>query len=185
VPTDTDATVSVRTRVAGAVTAAALIGVGLFLLLDAARWRGLETILAAHLINGITSARVTGYSSSSVILLDKGHQPFAELVLNAECTVAYIMGVILVIAGPLALLRRVGWRRALLAAAAACVIIEIANIVRLAGIGLAVVHIGTKNGFTLAHTYLGTVLMFVATALAGALFIALLFYRRGWSRPQS
>jgi len=174
-----------RTTQANWAAAVALLLLGLALLWQAGLWRAMETVVSAHLMNLVTSAHATAYATTNTIVLQKGGKSIAAFLLSGECSVAYFLAFLALVAAPMALLPRVGWIRAVVASIAAGMLIEVANLVRLAGIGMAVVDIGTNNGYTLAHTYLGPFVMFIVTAVAGVIFVGSMFYRRGWTKSPS
>ncbi len=164
----------------GRVAAATTVGLGgLLLLVFSGWWRGLETWGAAHSIQLATSEHTTGVVHAGVVVLAHRSGPATVFALTNQCTVAQILGSILIGGAPLLLVRRLSVARVTVALLVASTVLVVVNQLRLTAIGLAVSHWG-HDGFAVSHTYFGSVLTFVGTCMAGVAFaLVLLGHGRG------
>lgn len=166
-------------RVGRAAAAVGFAVSGVLLLVFAGWWRGVETWGAAHTIHIATSDQTTGVLHAGVVVLANGTGPASVFALTNQCTVAQILGSLLIGGAPLLLVRRLSVLRVTTALLLASAVLIIVNQLRLTAIGVAVSAWG-HDGFAVSHTYLGSLLTFVGTCLAGATFaLVLLAHRRG------
>lgn len=171
-----------RERIVRPVLTAVVATTGLLLLVFSSWWRGVETWSAAHSIALVSSQTTTAIANTGVVIM-RGHTSAAAFALTAQCSVAQILGAILIGGAPLLLVRRLSVLRVGAALLLASAVLVIANIVRLTAIGVAVQAWG-RDGFSLSHTYLGSLLTFVGTCLAGVTFALVLLARRQ-AEPQA
>jgi len=87
-----------------------------------------------------------------------------------------VLGVMVISAAPLLFLRRLSMARVGLAVVVTAVVLMAVNMIRLTAIGVAILAWG-EGGFSVAHTYLGSLLTFIGTCLAGAAFVLVLIAR--------
>jgi exosortase/archaeosortase family protein len=171
-----------RERLTRAAATAAVATTGLLILVFAGWFRGLETWTTAHSIGLVTPDATTGIFSTGIVVMHHGTTSAAAFALTPECSVAQIMGAILIGGAPLLLVRRLSMLRVGAALLVASVVLVVANILRLTAIGVAIQAWG-DNGFSLAHTYLGSLVTFVGTCLAGVAFALVLVARRRREAP--
>ena len=168
-----------RHRRLGRVLAAlATASVGLMLLVFSARWRGLEAWTAARSIHLAVPHIEATALGNGIVVLREGSTSAAAFALTSECTMAFMLGAFLLGGGPLLIVRRLRMRRVVAALLAAALVLMTVNVLRLTAIGMAVMEWG-QRGFSVSHLYLGSLLTFVGTSLAGAAFALVLMARRG------
>jgi len=138
-------------------------------------WRGGETVLAARLMAGWTGQRTVAVPDGPVIVLYKGAVSQMAFLVTNECSVGYLVGALMVLCAPIMMIRRVPRLRVIAALLAAVACLVVTNVTRLAGIGAAVSRWGQTKGLTIGHTYLGSMVTFVGTCMAGAVFAGVLF----------
>lgn len=165
-------------------SAAAMLAVGgvLFVTLATA-WRGLEAIVSGHAIQLVTGETTIAVPAHHLLILHKGPSAQAIFVLTSECTVAYLLAALFIGGAPLMLLRRLSPRRTAIAIIVTATILTLVNVIRLTAIGAAVSQWGIDRGFSIAHTYVGSVLTIVGTSVAAIVFGAVLIGRRKTHRP--
>lgn len=170
-----------RERLARVTITVAVASAGLLVLVFSGWWRGLEAWTTAHSIGLVTSNATTAFSGG-IVVMHHGASSLSAFALTRECSVAQIMGAILIGGAPLFLVRRLSIRRVGIALLLASAVLVIANIVRLTAIGVAIGAWGS-DGFSLAHTYLGSLVTFAGTCLAGVTFAAVLLARQRRETP--
>ena len=171
-----------REPVVRALLTLAVAGIGATLIVCARGWRSLETSASAHTIHLVTNQPTVASPSAGVLVLYHGAMADSVLALSSECTVAYLVASLLIGGAPLLLVRRLSAFRTIGGLVAAVAVLEAVNLVRLTAIGAAVSSLG-QTGFAIAHTYLGSVLTFVGTCLAGVAFAFVLLKTRGVAAP--
>ncbi len=171
-----------RERVGRAWLATLVAAAGLLLLVFASWWRGIETWGTAHSIALVSSDSTTAIFHTGIVVM-RGHTSASAFALTSQCSVAQILGAILIGGAPLLLVRRLSVLRVGAALSLASVVLVAANLIRLTAIGVAVQAWG-RDGFSLSHTYLGSLLTFVGTCLAGVTFALVLLARRRTESPE-
>lgn len=156
-----------RGRALSALLVSGVAALGVGLIVFAGWWRGIEAAASANTIHLVTGRGATVAGGAGVVALHHGVQVSSVFALTSECSVAYIAGSLLIGGAPLLLLRRLSALRIAGALLLAVAVLEAVNVIRLTAIGAAVSYWG-ETGFAVAHTYLGTLLTFVGTCLAGA-----------------
>lgn len=156
---------------------AAVFTAGVLLLVFASWWRGIETWASAHTIGLATTHTTIPVTKAGVVVLTHASGPPSLFGLSSECSVAQILGAVLIGGAPLVLVRRLGVGRVLSALGMAGLVLVVVNVLRLTAIGVAISSWG-QDGFAVAHTYLGSLLTFIGTCLAGVAFAAALLVRR-------
>jgi exosortase/archaeosortase family protein len=159
--------------------ASLLVTAGTVLLLFAKSWRGIETIMSAYAIHLVTGQTTIANPGKHLLILYKRTSVQSVFVLTGECSVAYLLGALLIGSAPLMLLRQLSPVRTAMATLLAASVLILGNVARLTAIGATVSKWGRDPGLTIAHTYLGSVLTVVATCAAGVGFAAVLL---GWRR---
>ena len=152
------------------IAAGALVTAGCALIAFASAWRGLETIASARAVHVITGQETVANSSRHLLVLYDGGSVQSTFVLTSECSIAYVLAALLIVAAPLMLLRQLSPWRTTLAVGIAAAILIIGNVARLAAIGATVSGLGLHPGLTIAHTYLGSLLTVLGTGTAGVAF---------------
>jgi exosortase/archaeosortase family protein len=134
------------------------------------QWREVETVLSAHAISALTNLRAVGAPSANVLVLYRGPALFSVFRITSECSAAYLVGALSIVAAPLALTRRLHLYAVPLAVLVGITVITAVNIARLVAISESMSWLGAGRGFSVGHTYLGTFLTFAGVLLAGAAF---------------
>jgi exosortase/archaeosortase family protein len=171
-----------RERVGRVLLTVTVAGAGLLLLLFASWWRGVETWTAAHSIALVSSQAITPIFHTGIVIMRDGQTSASAFALTSQCSVAQILGAMLIGGAPLLLVRRLSVVRVGTALMMASVVLVAANVIRLTAIGVAVQAWG-RDGFSLSHTYLGSLVTFVGTCLAGMTFALVLLARRRQEMP--
>ena len=153
--------------------AVAIGAIGVLILVFDGWWRGVEAWAAAHSIQLVTSNATDAVTRTGFIVMQDSATSISAFVVTNECTMAQILGALLIGGAPLLLVHRLSMLRVSTALGAAVVVLLSVNIVRLTAIGVAVAT-GGDSGFVFAHTYLGSLLTFVGTCLAGVMFALVL-----------
>ena len=172
-----DATGRREWRVGRVLLTVAATGAGLMFLVFSTRWRGVEAWTAAQAIGIANGSIVATTAGEGVVVLRKGSTWATAFAMTGECTMSYMLGAFLLGGGPLLLVRRLSVSRVVGALLAAGLVLMTVNVLRLTAIGMAVTAWGDR-GFSVSHVYLGSVLTFVGTSLAGAAFVLALLARR-------
>jgi len=167
-----------RDRVTLGLAAIAVAGLGVGALVFSGWWRGAEAWGAAHGIHLVTSHATTAVTQTGFVVMHKNATSVAAFALTNECTMAQIFGAVLIGGAPLLLVRRLSIVRVTTALAGAGAVLLGLNLIRLTAIGVAVLAWG-NDGFAVAHTYLGSLITFVGTCLAGVTFALILIARTG------
>lgn len=165
-----------HSRLTNVLACLLVAGAGIALLVFSAQWRGFETWAAAHTIHLATGDATRGVVSNGIVVI-LHHHGASMFALTTECTVAQILGALLIGGAPLLLVRRLSLRRVASALGLAALVLVIVNVIRLTMIGVAINSWG-HNGFAISHTYLGSLVTFVGTCLAGVVFALVLIARR-------
>ena len=158
------------------LVAAAVAAMGVTLLVFSGWWRGLETWGSAHMIGLVTSRPTTARTHTAIVVIHGTHVVSAFNLTN-QCTVAQILGSIMIGGAPLFLVRRMSMLRVGTALLVGALVLVTFNLLRLTAIGVAVLAWG-HNGFAISHTYLGSLLTFVGTCVAGGAFALVLIAHR-------
>jgi exosortase/archaeosortase family protein len=164
-------------RVGRWFAAIAVGAAGLSLLVFTGGWRGFETWTAAHSIRLVTNHTTTAVVNHGVVVVHHNSASATAFALTNQCTVAGILGALLMGGAPLLLVRRLSMARVSAAIGLAALVLVVANLVRITAIGVAILAWG-HDGFAFSHTYLGSLLTFVGTCLAGVTFALVLLARR-------
>lgn len=148
----------------------ALVLAGVLLILHEAVWRQVETILAANTMFLFTGHHAYARPGFLIYLTNGRDLPIAAFLVTTECTVGYLVAGVLIISAVLTLSKGIYIRRILTAAILASGVLLFFNVVRLGLIGLFVDHFGTRVGFPIAHTYLGSFITIVSTVVGGVIY---------------
>jgi exosortase/archaeosortase family protein len=173
-----------RERLGRALAAISVAGLGVLLLTFSGWWRGIETWSAAHSIHLVTQHPTTAVARAGIVVLHESPTTASLFALTSQCTVAAILGTLLIGGAPLLLVRRLSVLRVTSALFAASLVLVVLNLLRLTAIGVAVLAWG-HNGFALSHTYLGSLITFIGTCLAGVTFALVLLARQRPLRNES
>ena len=160
------------------MTAGALVISAIGVALLAGAWRSLEAGLSARLATALKPALTVSDPGSDLMVLTNHGRPLATFLLDSECSVAYLVALVLLAAAPMALMTRLGPVRAVLAGGIAAGTILLVNVGRLAMIAVTVADLGLARGFTVGHTYVGPVVMFLGMTVAAAGFVVPLLWRQ-------
>jgi exosortase/archaeosortase family protein len=171
-----------RARFGRPLLAVAVAGLGGLLLVFSGWWRGVETWVAAHSIQLVTQENTTGAFQTGIVVLHRGSKTAAAFALTGQCSVAYILGSLLIGGAPLLLLRRLSLARVGSALLLTSLVLMAVNVARLTAIGVAILAWG-HDGFTVSHTYLGSLVTFVGTCLAGVAFALVMVAQRRSAGP--
>jgi LPXTG-motif cell wall-anchored protein len=167
-----------RTSFGRAAAVAGCAAAGLLLLVIPSWWRGVETLAIVHTIHLATSNAVTGTFGTGVVVMSRPAGGAWAFALTSECTASQLLGALLIGGAPLLLVRRLSVRRVTTALGLAALVLVVVNLIRLTAIGVAI-HTWGHRGFDVSHTYLGSLLTFVGTCLAGVVFALALIRRAG------
>lgn len=152
--------------------AVALLGAWMLLARDALRDR--EASLVADAVGLVLRLPAQAVGAKGLFSVDDGEP--ALFRITGECSIAPLVGGVVLVAGLLIALRGAGAVRLLWAAAVSCGVIVAVNQVRMLMIVFAYATWG-EGGFRITHIYVGSILI-----LAGLVFAVVLFLRlTGWS----
>jgi exosortase/archaeosortase family protein len=157
---------------------AGLCTAGALLIVMASSLRAVETTVSARAIELVTGQTAATAPAANVMVLYDGRTAVSAFKLTSECSVAYLLAAVMFGGAALLLVRRLAWLRVIAALIVAAGILTIVNLGRLTAIGAAVRIWGPGRGFEISHTYLGSMVTFVGTCLAGLGFAAALVVHR-------
>ncbi|MGP3691538.1 exosortase/archaeosortase family protein [Streptomyces sp. IBSNAI002] len=150
------------------------LSVGVFRVAD--QIRVLEALVASRLTTALLGLPARHSGGSTAFYFDLSNGQAHGLRITDECTSAYILGVLPVLAA-LWILAVSGVGRATRALTGLTIgagIFCLANSLRVVMIVFSMDHLGEERGFELAHRYLGTVLTLVALAASAAVVMVFL-----------
>lgn len=165
-------------RVIRAVVGLALAAAGVLVMINHDILRRFETIVAAALSSGVTPGESYvapgGYSFFWAAATPQMH----GLRVTIECTSAFLLGPLLIVAGLVVAGGRFGLFRALSATGVAAVILVLANQGRLVLIAWATAGWGVAEGYQWSHTVGGSLVVGVGVALALVAFMVMMSAHR-------
>ncbi len=170
-------------RTGRGLLAVGLCAAGASLIVLASTLRALETTVSARAIELVTGQAAATAPAANVMVLYDGRSAVSVFKLTSECSVAYLLAAVMFGGAALLLVRRLAWLRVVAALTVAAGILTIVNLGRLTAIGAAVRIWGPGRGFEISHTYLGSMVTFVGTCLAGLGFAAALVVHRRRVQP--
>jgi exosortase/archaeosortase family protein len=138
--------------------------------------RAVEASGAAHLLNLFISGGSRGINTYFLVWVTPTHPVLFQV--TAECTVLIILIPLLLIAAVMIALTRTPWWRSTLAVAATISIVMIVNIIRLAFIGWATQLWGISFGYTMSHTFAGSLIGIIGFVLGLTALILIMGTRR-------
>lgn len=156
----------------------ALAACGVIVMLNHDYLRTLETILAASLSNSVTPGDMYVAPGGHSFFWAASTPAMHGLRVTAECTSAFLLGPLLILAGLILASGRFGLVRALSATAVAGAILVLANQGRIVLIAWATAKWGVENGYQWSHTVGGSIVVGIGVALALVAFMIMLSARR-------
>jgi exosortase/archaeosortase family protein len=142
--------------------------------------RSVEAFGAAHLLNLFIAGGSRASNSTYLVWVTQSR--LVGFHVTAECTVLIILIPLLLLAATMIALTRVTWWRAALAIVATVLIVLAVNVVRLAFIGWATQLWGVGFGYTLSHTFVGSVIGIAGFAAGLAVLVLTMGARpRTWA----
>lgn len=163
----------------------ALFAMGAFAIVDAGFVRMTEAASSASVVGTLTSSDtyVRPHSSSFYWLM--GTSDARGLHITPECSVAYVVGPLLILCGLLSLLRRLPVRRMVGAAIAGVAVIASVNLLRISMVAVAVTHFPSDRAMWWWHVVVGSIVSLVGVGSGLALTTRVAFGgdRRASRRP--
>lgn len=165
-------------RVLRGLLGLALVVGGVVVMFNHDRLRTLETILAASLSSSVTPGDMYVAPGGHSFFWAAATPAMHGLRVTAECTSAFLVGPLLILAGLILASGRFGLLRALSATAVAGGILVLANQGRIVLIAWATAKWGVADGYQWSHTVGGSVVVGVGVMLALVAFMIMLSVRR-------
>jgi exosortase/archaeosortase family protein len=137
-------------------------------------WRSLEVEVSGWLMSVWSGRTTRSYPAEEIIVLYQGQRPQITFNIATECSVGYTVGILMIFAAGLVLVPRLRTGRTLEALGAAAFILLVTNVGRIALLGVVVADLGVARGLVFGHTYLGSVVTLVGTALSGIAFLGVI-----------
>jgi exosortase/archaeosortase family protein len=135
--------------------------------------RSFEANAFASWVNHAGPSFAPVYPMASIVYIHSGPSSFQGLNITPECTSAFLIAPILLLAGAMALLaRRRSIPRIITAATIATAVLLTANQLRIAMIAEFIRRWGMGEGYPIAHRVLGSLLILFAVVLAYVLYFA-------------
>lgn len=160
-----------------------IIGGGVLLMLNHPLLRQAETVLAAALADAVTPGTMYVAPGSHTFFWASATPAMHGLRVTPECTAAFLIGPLLIVAGLILASGRFGISRTLLATVISGVTLLVANQARLVLIAWATAEWGVADGYQWSHTVGGSIVVGIGVALAlTAFIIAMTARRRGAGR---
>jgi exosortase/archaeosortase family protein len=142
--------------------------------------RSVEASGAAHVLNLFIAGGSRASNSTYLVWVTQSR--LVGFHVTAECTVLIILIPLLLLAATMIALTRVAWWRAALAIVATVLIVLAVNVARLAFIGWATQLWGVGFGYTVSHTFVGSVIGIAGFAGGLAVLVLTMGARpRTWS----
>lgn len=152
-------------------TVAALLCAAGSLVVGHAVYRMLEIRLAGLFIGAITSSGVYVAPHRQTVYFGLGTDHAIGLRITPECTSAFLVVPLLVVAAAMVALRPRITRRVLASTAAAVVVLVLVNQARMLTLVALVSNLGRERGYYLGHTLLGSMVSVFGGAAALVLFV--------------
>lgn len=163
--------------------ALALVAAGAAVLVSADRIRGEEAAVASFFAGAVTEggSAVDRLQATFFFALDT---PLAAgLRVTPECSIAYIVGPVLIALGLLMLLTRLHVRAVLGAALFSLGFLAVTNAARMAFVAWAVYRFGRTTGYWWSHLVIGSAFSVVTIAVSLGLAIRISFAGSGVALP--
>jgi exosortase/archaeosortase family protein len=158
-----------RTRVAGELTAVGLAIVAVLLLVFQETFRGWEATWGAGLYGLFT--RTTADAPDAVVYFGLGRLSGFGLRITAECSAAFLIAPVALVAAIIARQQRVPLSRVLGALGVTALLLVVGNLIRVGVIALLIRRLGFDEGYGIGHTVAGTLVSVAFIASAIALFV--------------
>ncbi|GAA3875840.1 exosortase P [Leifsonia kafniensis] len=172
-------------RTVRALVGVALAAGGVLLMLNHALLRQTETVLAAALADAVTPGSMYVVPGSFSFFWASATPEMHGLRITPECTVAFLVGPLLILAGLILASGRFSLSRTLLATTLSAGVLVLANQARIVLIAWATAKWGVADGYQWSHTVGGSVVVGIGVALALTAFIIALTAGRRRSRGQT
>lgn len=145
--------------------ALALVVLGASLVVQAHDVRSAEALTSASVIGALTSSETYVAPGTSSFYWLMGTADVEGLRITTECSVAYVVGPLLMLCGLLATLRRLPLRRIAVAAAAGVALIACVNLLRISMVAMAVTHSSTDRAMWWWHVVIGSIVSLLGVGL--------------------
>lgn len=165
-------------RATRALLGLALGGAGVVVMLNHTLLRTFETIAASVLADGVTPGDMYVAPGGQSFFWAAATPTMHGLNVTVECTSAFLLGPLLILAGLILMSGRFGVARSLTATAIAAAMLFLANQGRLVLIAWATARWGVGDGYQWSHTVGGSVVVGAGVALALTGFMLVLAARR-------
>ncbi|MGW5117858.1 hypothetical protein ACWEQ8_20880 [Streptomyces noursei] len=148
--------------------AATLIAGTIAILKYAMEFRKTEAEIGARIVGWIMQIPTRHLDGTSTVLIKPTHEGWLGLRITVECSVAYVIAVLFVIAAiiSIAIPRLGNGLRILTGAVAAALTLFILNQLRIVVIAGSIEWLGRTSGYELSHRYLGTLITLVSLTLS-------------------
>lgn len=156
---------------------------GVAVLVGAHVVRATEASFAAVLVGSATTSSTYVAKGSSSFYWLMGTSDARGLRITPECSIAYVVGPLLVISGLLALIRRLPLRRVALAAVVAGVVIAAVNLLRIVMVALAVTRYPSERAMWWWHVVIGSLVSLGGIGVGLALLVRITFGSPSRHRP--
>jgi len=150
---------------------AALLGVAAMLVAGHAAYRTIEIQLAAALIDLVTSSGVYVVPHRQTVYFGLGTEHAIGLKITPECTSAFLVVPLLVVAAAMLGLRPRITGRVLASLAVAAAVLVAVNQLRLLSLVWLIAAFGRERGYYLGHTLFGSMVSVFGGAVALVLFV--------------
>lgn len=162
------------TQVVNVLLGIALAACGVLLMMNHDLLRQGETILAGVIANPFTPGEMYVSAATHTFFWGMGTADMHGLRVTAECTSAFLLGPLFIVAGLVLTAGRIGTVRILVATIIASTILVLANQTRLALIAWATANWGVDEGYQWSHTVGGSIVVGIGVALALIAFLVTL-----------
>jgi exosortase/archaeosortase family protein len=158
-----------RSRVSRELTAIALAAAAVLLLVFQATFRGWEASWGAALYGVLTPTAADG--RDAVVYFGLGRLGGFGLRITAECSAAFLIAPVALVAAVIARQKRVPLGRVLGALGLTALLLVFGNLIRVGVIALLIKQLGLDEGYGIGHTVAGTLVSVAFIASAIALFV--------------
>jgi exosortase/archaeosortase family protein len=142
-----------------------LVAAGVVAVAMAAQVRTAEAYTMATLVGWSTGTSTHVVPGTAAFYWLLGTPRAQGLRITSECSIAYVLGPLLVLCGLLATLRRLPLRRVFAAASVGAALITVVNLLRMTMVALAVTHSSSERAMWWWHTVVGSLVSILGIGL--------------------
>jgi exosortase/archaeosortase family protein len=165
-------------RIGRVAITAALAAAGISVVLANRSIRSVEAVLGAAITGVATGTDTVSVWETHSFYWSAGTSEMFGLRVSSECTAAFILGPLLIVAAAFSIGRRISLRRLAAGTGAVVILVLVMNTLRLGLVGWATQRYGTDPGYRWSHTIGGSMVSVIGLVIACVVFVAVTFRGR-------